>query len=352
MKNAASRRAARLAALALSAAALAACSDGSGPNQHGSPTHVEIVVNSVDNSVTLLTADSTGAEARTVGLGSVQASPVGVAARAGVAVIPEGIYPFAAVVNLRAGTVHQVALPSGSGATGVAFLNDSIAIVGNPEKGTVSPINVAHDSVWPQVTVGTYPQAVVPGNNGNVYVLNGNLVQFSPAGPGSVTVINSSAHAAGTIALTGINPQAGVVKNGKLYVINAGHYGSGDGSLSIVNLSTGREESNVTGFGEFPGSIDVGPDGNVYVGVYGVGILVWNPQTRTFVRGLNNPLKPGDSPPVSALAFDANGKLHVLNPGTCSAAGKEYRLGATLERTATTGVCPFGLAFTDLPSVD
>jgi hypothetical protein len=304
--------------------------------------------------VTLLTADSTGAEAVNVGLGQVQASPVSVAARNGTAVVPEGIYPFAAIVGVRGGGVQQVALPANSGATGVAFLNDSIAIVGNPSLNTVSPVNVLRATAGAQVAVGTYPQAVVAGGTGNsnVYVLNANLVNFAPAGPGSVTVINAAGQAAGTIALTGVNPQAGVVKNGKLYVINAGHYGAGDGSLSVVNLSTGHEESNVTGFGEFPGSIDVGPDGNVYVAVYGLGIVVWNPQSRTFVRGLDNPIKPGDSPPVSAVAFDAAGKLHALNPGNCSAAGKEYRVGSTLERTAATGVCPFALAFTDLPSVD
>jgi hypothetical protein len=197
------------------------------------------------------------------------------------------------------------------------------------------------------VAVGTYPQALVAGN-GSVYVLNANLVHFAPAGPGSVTIINPAGQAAGTIQLTGINPTAGVVSGSRLYVINAGHYGQGDGSLSVVNLATGHEDQNVPGFGEFPGSIDVGPDGNVYVAVYGLGIVEWSPASHAFVRGLNNPIVPGGTAPVAAVAFDYAGRLHAVNPLDCSGPGKEFRLGTNLavERTVSTGVCPFSIAFT------
>jgi streptogramin lyase len=170
-----------------------------------------------------------------------------------------------------------------------------------------------------------------------------------------VTVIGPAGTVVGSVQLTGINPQAGVVSGNRLYVIDAGHFGQGDGSLSVVNLASGTQEVNAAGFGEFPGSIDVGPDGNVYVGLYGKGILVWNPGTRQFVRGQDNPIVPGGAPPVSALAFDHLGRLHALNPGSCGAAGKEYRLDPsafTVNRTVTTGVCPFSIAFAELIPVD
>ena len=101
MKNALPRRLLRLATFALTAAALAACDNPNSPPAHS--TRLEIVVNSVDNSLTLIPVDS-GA-VRTVGLGSVAASPVTVAARERFAVVPEGIYPFATVVDLRTATV-------------------------------------------------------------------------------------------------------------------------------------------------------------------------------------------------------------------------------------------------------
>jgi len=354
MTNARTRRLLRLALLALAPGALAAC-DNNPNSPHGDPTRLEIVVNSVDNSLTLIPVDSTGVTPRTVGLGSVAASPVTVAARNAVAVVPEGIYPFATLVNLRSGTVAgSVALPANSGATGVAFLNDSIAIVANSNRNTVSPVNVNRATAGAEVAVGVYPQAVVEGTDGRVFVLNGNLVNFSPAGPGSVTVINASGQAAGTVALTGINPAAGVVRNGKLYVINSGTFGGNNSSLSVVNLSTLTEERLVTGFGEFPGAIAAGADGNIYVGVYGTGILVWNPSTLTFVRAISNPIVPGGAPPVSALGFDYAGRLHTTNPGDCSSAGKAYRLvgASAVERTVATGVCPFAIAFADVPSTD
>ncbi|MFL5539738.1 MAG: hypothetical protein ACJ8J0_12135 [Longimicrobiaceae bacterium] len=354
MKNALPRRLLRLALLSAAALpALAACDNPNHP--HGTPTRLEIVVNSVDNSLTLIPVDSATATPRTVGLGSVAASPVTVAARGMFAVVPEGIYPFATIVNLRTGTATaSLPLPANSGATGVAFLNDSIAIVANSNRNTVSPVNLARATVGAEVAVGVYPQAVVEGTDGRVFVLNGNLVNFSPAGPGTVTVINSAGQAAGTIALTGINPSAGVVRNGKLYVINSGTFGGNNSSLSVVNLSTLAEERLVTGFGEFPGAIAAGPDGNIYVGVYGSGIVVWNPATLSFVRPISNPIVPGGSPPVSALGFDYAGRLHTTNPGDCSSAGKAYRLAGTttVERTVATGVCPFAIAFADVPSAD
>jgi hypothetical protein len=312
------------------------------------PSQSALVVNSIDNSLTVIPVDGNGLDARTIGLGAVSASPVSVAARNGLAVVPEGIYPFAAVVSLGTGSVTSVALPANSGATGVAFLNDSIALVGNSNLNTVSPVNVLRHTVGTAITVGTYPQALVRGEDGRVYVLNGNLVNFSPAGPGSVSVLNTSGQVTATIALTGINPSAGVVRGNRLYVLNSGHFGQGDGSLSVVNLATGHEDRLVTGFGEFPGAVDVGPDGLVYVAVYGTGIVVWNPGSLAFGRPLGNPLVPGGAPPVAGIGFDRDGKLHTVNPGDCRVAGRELRLaGETVERSAATGICPFALAFTE-----
>lgn len=346
------RRPARLALLAALSAAVAAC--GSDPISGGANfTRVEVIVNSVSNSLTLVSPDSLAPTGRTVSLGA-QGSPVNVAARGAYAVVPLGTYPFAAVVDLRTGVANNVALPANSGATGAAFLNDSIVYVGNPSRNTVTPINVRSRVAGAEVPVGTYPQAIVAGN-GNVYVLNGNLVNFSPAGPGSVTVIGPNGAVVGTIPLTGINPQAGVVVGNTLVVINAGHFGGNDGTLSLVNLVTGFQDVNVAGFGEFPGSVDVGPDGLIYVGVYGTGILSWNANTGTFVRGLANPIVPGGSPPVSALAFDYAGRLHTLAPGNCTpaAGGREYGLESPFTnpavRQVTTGVCPFGIAFAVVP---
>ena len=345
----------RLALLALLPAALAGClGDDSITVPQNDDTRLEVIVNSTSNSLSLVSMDSAIATPRTVSLGA-QGSPVSVAARGAVAVVPLGTYPFAALVDLRTGTVTKnVALPANSGATGAAFMNDSIALVGNPNRNTVTPINVRTGTAGTEIQVGVYPQALVAGNNG-VYVLNGNLVNFTPAGPGSVTVINQSLQVVTTIPLTGINPSAGRIISNTLLVINAGNFGQANGTLSLVNIVTNQQAANVAGFGEFPGTVDVGTDGLVYVGVYSSGILVWNPNTGAFLRGLNNPIIPGDGPPVSALKFDDQGRLHTLAPGNCAPGnpGKEYGLAppfTTVTRTITTGVCPFALAFALVPA--
>lgn len=349
-------RLARLASLALIPAALAACSDDPSLPPASTSTRLEVIVNSISNSLTLVSADSVAPSTRTVSLGA-QGSPVDAAVRREWAIVPLGTYPFAAVVDVRNGVLSRtVALPANSGATGAGFINDSIAFVANPARNTVSPVNVRSGVVGAEVAVGTYPQAIVEGFN-LVFVLNANLVNFAPAGPGSVSVLNSAGQVVGTIPLTGINPTDGVVVGSTLVVINAGEFGKANGSLSLVSLVSGTETAHVTGFGEFPGSVAVGADGLVYVGVYGTGILVWNPGTGQFVRGLNNPILPGGSPPVSDLAFDYAGRLHTLNPGNCTPGtpGKEFGITppyTSAERTVTTGVCPFSIDFTVIPTTD
>ena len=351
MPNRFFRRVPALAALALP---LAACG-GDDPNSPQIAERLVLTVNSVERSLSLIPQDGgQGTTSRTVGLGA-QGTPVGVAARDSFAVVPMGTYPFAAIVNLRTGTlVTRVALPANSGATGAQFLNDSIAVVANPGRNTVTPVNVFRGTAGAEVAVGTYPAAVL-SDEARVYVLNGNLVNFAPAGPGSVTVLDAQLRLIRTVQLTGINPSAGTFLNNRLYVLNTGTFGGNNGSLSVVNLQTLTEEAHYPGFGEFPSAIAVAEDGELYVGIYGAGIVVWNPRTARFRVGLNAPIKPAGSAIVSGLGFDFGGRLHVANAGNCQTPGSVHRLvgrNVVLDRTVQVGICPFGIAFADVPEAD
>jgi len=346
------RRPGALAALALF---LAAC-EGDGPNEPRIAERLVVVVNSVENSVSLVPQEGgSDVQVRTVGLGS-QGSPVGVAARGPWAVVPLGTYPFAAVVDLRAGTVAStVALPAESGATGAAFVNDTLAVVANPARNTVSPVNVVRGTAGAEVAVGTYPQAVV-SDGARAYVLNANLVGFVPAGPGSVTVLDDRLRVVGTVQLSGINPAAAAVVGNRLYVLHSGTFGGNDGSLSVVNLQTLAEEALHEGFGDYPSSLAAAPNGELYVGIYGTGVVVWNPQTGSFRVGPDEAITPGDSPVISGLGFDGAGRLHSTNARSCIATdpGFLYRLttaGGT-DRAVELGICPFGLAFADVPEAE
>lgn len=342
------RRGAAFAAVA-ALGLLTACSDGTGPGGGGGgpvTARSVIVLNSTDRSLTVIPEAETGAT-RTIGLGP-QGSPVTLAARGQYVAVPMGTYPFVVVVDLVSGTVARtIPLPAGSGATGVAFVNDSIAVVANPGLNSVTPVNVLRGTAGAQVPVGVYPQAVVQVG-GATFVLNANLVNFAPAGPGSVSVLNTRQQVVSTIALTGTNPGAAAVTGNTLYVLNAGRFGQNEGSLSVVPLTTEQESRRETGFGDFPGGLALSPTGELYVSVYGTGVLVWNPAARLFTRGLNNPILPGGAPPTSGLGFDSTGRVWALNPGTCDAPGKAYRLlpSGPVEREVTTGICPFAVVAT------
>lgn len=347
-------RALRLAALAL--LPLAAACDGENPNQVRISERLVMTVNSTVNSLTLAPVSGTEAASRTVPLGPAQMSPTGVSARGRWAVVPLGIYPFAAVVDLRAGAVaHTVALPAGSGATGSAFVNDSLAVVANPGRNTVSRINVVRGTAGAEVAAGVYPHVVV-SDGARVFVVNANLVNFAPAGPSSVTVLDASLGFVRTVQLSGVNAAAAVLRGGRLYVLHSGTFGGNNGSLSVVDLQSLAEVSHHTGFGEFPSSLAASPSGELYVGLFGAGVVVWNPATSAFVRGFADALRPGGDGVVSGLGFDHLGRLHTVSPGTCMAPapGALHRLGANgaVERTVPTGTCAFGIDFADVPEED
>jgi hypothetical protein len=108
-------------------------------------------------------------------------TPVGVSARGAIAVVPLGLDNAVAVVDLRTASVlRRVPLPANSGATGSAMVDDSIAYVGNPGLNSVSLVNYLTGATS-EVPVGVYPQGLV-FTRGRLFVLNGNLVSFAPAG--------------------------------------------------------------------------------------------------------------------------------------------------------------------------
>lgn len=325
---------------------LVACeSETTAPGPGGGAGELAVILNSTERSLTVFPVDDPES-VRTIGVAP-EGSPASLAVRGRIAVVPLGTYPFVAVVDLDAGAVVQtVALPDGSGATGAAFLNDSIALVANSDINSVSPINVLRGTAGEPIEVGRYPQAIEVVD-GVAYVINGELENWMPAGPGSITLIDESLEVVGTIALSGENPgSAAAGDDGRLYVLHSGSWGANDGSLSVVDLAEGKEISHHTGFGDFPGAVVTAP-GRVLVVVGGVGILEWDPATEGFVHGLDDPLTPGETPPVSTVGFDSSGRFYVLNPGNCIDPGRVYLIGAggEVEAEVRTGACPYAIDF-------
>ena len=308
-----------------------------------------VVVTSTDVSLTVFDVDDPQITA-TVGLGPA-GSPVTLATRGGLAAVPLGVAPAVAIVDLaNASLLRTAALPTSSGATGVAFVNDSIALVANSNLDTVTPVNVLSGTAAPEIDVGVFPQAVV-AIAGFAYVLNANLVNFSVAGPSSITVIDATTlTVVDEIPLSGDNAAAAAVgPDGLLYVINSGTFGMSDGSLSVVNLTTRSEVDHDTGFGNFPGSVAVDGQSRVYVGLFGVGMLVWDSVTDSFLRDPTNAVEPGGIASSSGIGLDSQERLYTLTPD-CQNPAAAHRLTAdySTDVSIPVGICPFAISFTEV----
>ncbi|MDZ7778475.1 MAG: hypothetical protein U5R14_00875 [Gemmatimonadota bacterium] len=332
-------------------AVLPACSDDSvGPEvPEVSTREIGAVVTSTDVALTLFDVEDP-ASTETVGLGA-DGSPVSLAVRGEYAAVPLGVVPAVAVVDLEAAELERtVSLPEGSGATGAAFVNDSIVLVANPNLNTVTPVNVLAGTAADEIPVGRYPQGVVVAE-GRAYVLNGELEEFSPDGPSTITVLDAETLAVlDTIELSGENAGAGAVgPDGRLYVIQSGSFGAANGALSVVDPGTGTEVDFFDGFGDFPGSLAVDSDGIAYVGAFGVGTLVWNSATGSFARGPDDAVAPGGVPSTSGIGIDSEGRVYTLE-ADCENPARVHRLDAdyTSETTVPVGICPFAIAFTEV----
>lgn len=314
-------------------------------------TAMGVVLNSVDLSLTVFPVDSPGTTRPPIGLGP-DGSPAGLDVRGETAVVPMGLVPALAVVDLSEGIVaRSVGLPAGSGATGSAFVNDSVVLVANSNLDTAVPVNVLRGTIADEIPVGGFPQGVAASET-RVAVLNAELGEdFQPAGPGTLTVLDRETLApTGTVTLSGTNPGGAVaVGDDLLYVVNSGSFGASDGSLSLVDLSVPVEVGHWTGFGEFPSAIAVGPGGRLHVGSFGYGIAIWDPMGESFVRGPDDAVAPDGTPSVSGIAFDDDGRLYTLRPD-CASSGAVLRLSGALVVTDrwTVGTCPIALAFTEV----
>ena len=342
-------------ALLLGALSLVACGDAVSPVSEETTdplpavmAEVGVVLGSVDLSLTIFEVQDP-TQTRTVGLAPA-GSPVTLAVRGELAAVPLGFVPALAVVDLKEGVVlRTVGLPAGSGATGVAFLNDSIVLAANSDLNSVTPVNVLAGTRGSDIAVGRYPQAVVV-EGGRAFVVNAELDAFTPDGPATVSVIDIESLAViSTIQLSGENAAAGGVgSDGRLYIVHSGTFLSENGSLSVVNLTSLTEVEHHPGFGDFPGSLALGPSARAFVGAFSYGVAVWDTSLGAFIREPAQALKPGGVG-ASGIAFDEAGRLYTLtadcvNPSTANRLDGSFEIDITIP----VGICPVATAFTTI----
>jgi len=310
----------RLAFLALTLAT--GCSDAL--EQKSSAGQVIGVVNANDRTLSVISATDFTVTTRSWQMGS--ATPRTIDGRGHVFVVPLGAADAVGVdlfftcppgaLSLCVQPDYTLPLPTGSGATGVAIQDDSIAWIANPNLNTVTRVNYFSGDTT-SVPVGVYPQAVALVGT-RVFVVNSDLVGSTPAGPSWLTSFECcSVRTPDSIPLTGTNARfATVGDDSLLYVIASGHTGARDGKLSIVDPQTRVEVAVLNGLGESPGAAAFHPAGSrLLVASATEGILEVNASIRVITRGPGNGVKPGGNG-VSGLAIDLRGRVYAVDAAT------------------------------------
>lgn len=320
------------------------------------PAEVLVVVNSTARSLTVVptAAPNLGV---TIPLGATSNAPAGFASRAGIALVPLGDDDAVAVVDLSAGTVlNTYPLPTNSGATGAAIIDDSLGYVANPGRNSVTRINYRTGDTA-SVAVGIHPQGLV-FTRGKLFVLNGNLDGAGdPLGPSWLTVLdpvtNAKATGIDSIPLPGPgNARAATVAaDGLLYVVSAGDSGTGTGRMSIVNPVTRAEIANFGGLGDVPAAVAAGGE-RVYIASWTEGLMSFDTRSRELVRGAGEGVAV---PTNAAVAVSANGRIFAVSAGSCTggAGGTAHILRASdlVETgTAALGECALGALVTNVPA--
>ena len=249
-----------------------------------------------------------------------------------------------------------IALPTNSGATGVAIQDDSVAWVANPNLNSVTRVNYRTGDTLPQVTVGAVPVAVILVGD-RVFVVNSNAPGGTPTGASWLTSFHCcGASIKDSIPLTGANARAVVFgTDGLLYVVLAGTPAAADGKVAIVDPIARREVAVLNGLGELPGPAAYHPSGRLLVASAAEGILEVNTLTRSVTRGPGDGIKPsGDG--IAGLAIDPRGRVYAVAPGGCASPGRVHVLSAPPDyrplATPTVGVCPAAAVLAAVPLMD
>jgi DNA-binding beta-propeller fold protein YncE len=339
-------------------AAATACSDAL--EQKTSAGQVVGVVNAADRTLSLVSATDFTVSTRDWQRGT--ATPSTIAGRGNVFLVPLGQADAVGVDRLLGpcgpGALcvqpdYVLPLATGSGATGVAIQDDSIAWIANPNLNTVTRLNYLSGGTA-SVAVGVDPQAVaIVGTR--VFVVNSNRVGAVPAGPSWLTSFDCcGVRTPDSIGLTGTNARFAIVGDDSLlYVIASGRAGQAEGRLSIVDPGTRAEIAVLNGLGESPGAAAFHPaGGRLLIASPGEGVLEVNTTIRSITRGPGNGVKPGGHG-VSGLAIDLRGRVYAVDPGSCAGPGTVHILTAPPDyheiHSATVGMCPATAAIAATP---
>lgn len=320
-----------------------------------------VVVNAGDNSLSLVSVDSTR-PVRRVPLGPIDAAPSAIAARGETAVVAAAGADEVVVVDLVSDNIRRVIhLASGSGPSAVTFLSDVIVYVANARAGTVTRIDITSGDTA-SVAVGTYPRGLVL-TRGRLFVVNANTAPCETGvcslGPSWLTVIdpatNARAQGVDSIPLQAAGNARSMTLGGDglIYVVNTGTVEPAvPGRLSIIDPVRREEVGNFGGFGLVPQGVASGGSDRLFVTSTEDGLMEFNTRSRRVVRGAGQGVLVTDN---VAAAVDLQGRIYAVASSGCGAgtAGRlrVFRPDLTEARSLNVGPCPVAITFVQLPGL-
>lgn len=346
-------RPSRLARALALAVVCAACAETTEPLPP--PQEVLLVLDGAAAELEVIPVRSP-ATRRTLPLGVSGAGPTAVAADGAVAVVSLRAANAIAVVDLRGEEpVRFFELPTNSGAGGAAVLGDTLAYVANPNLSTVTRFDLRTGDTA-SVAVGTTPREVV-FTRGRVFVLNANV------GPGGESlgeswisvidpVTNAPATGVDSIGLPGTGEAADAdvgVEDGMLYAVSAGATELDDGRLSIVDPVARREVANFSGVGPSPAGLASGGDEQLFISSPAEGLLVFDTESRTFLRSTDDPIAV---PARVGVEVDSRGQLYAADDAACGGEAGVLRIlrkDWSEAEQLPLGTCPIATAISNVP---
>lgn len=230
-------------------------------------------------------------------------------------------------------------------AVAAAFQDDTLAWVADSAFDSLAEVNVQTGQRLASRALNGAPVAVAVLDSQVFAVHSTWVTSVNLAG---VPVLDS-------IPLSGSDAHFAVIGDDSLlYVIARGDSGKANGKLSVVDPVGHDEAVVINGLGERPGPGVFHSTGRILIASPTNGILEVNSLTRSVTRGPGSGIKPGGKG-VIALSLDARGRVYAVSNTACGgAAGTLYVLSPPPDYNVITtvplGTCPVASTVAEMPA--
>lgn len=210
--------------------------------------------------------------------------------------------------------VHTVNFTSGDNPWDVVVIDDSLCAVSMLLSNEVAIVNYQVGVERRRFTVGTAPEGLLFAY-GRLWIANCAL-DFGTFeyGQGTVSISNASLTATEVSVNVGTNPQVlAVGEDGEVHVLCTGNYFDRFGSIYTLDRDSWLPTDSIA-IGDFPGDLVIGPEGTAYLaggGFVDSGFVYrYNSATHMILNGPANPWKTARG--VLSVSKNIDGGIYAL----------------------------------------